>query len=149
MRLLLAIAALLTATPAFAADWILATLAKDNSSAMFVDRDSVETLGDGHIRAWVFYAFAQDQEGGVAGISMQQEYDCAARRHRRLFIRSHRASGAVGVEGEFVTEWMDNRPGDQGGLMLDFICANDALKPEAVSIGDEMPLTYSRRELFK
>lgn len=148
MRYLLAIAALLGATPAFATDWTLATIAEDKSSAMFVDRDSVETLPDGHIRTWVFYAFARDQEGGIAGLSMQQEYDCDAKLHRRLFIRSHVASGAVDAEGEFVSEWLDNQPGDQGSLMLEFVCTNGAFQRGATSIGNEMPLGYARRELF-
>ena len=149
MRFVIAAAALLSATPAFATDWVLATQADDNSSAIFVDRDSIERRSDGMIRAQTFYALAVDKDDGLAAIGLQQEYDCSGRRFRRLYIRSYLADGSIKFETEYVTEWKKSDPGDQGAGMLDFICKDEFLGKDVLSIGSQLPLGYARRELFK
>ncbi len=149
MRILLAAAALLTATPAFAQNWTLAGEGEGHTTAVFVDRDSIENLPRRVIRAWVFYAFAEDKSGGLAGIASHQEYDCATQRHRRLFLRTYGGDGVMKVEGELVTEWKQNQPGDLGSTIMSFMCSNGAGKAGAKMLGSALPLAYARRELFK
>jgi hypothetical protein len=148
MRILLAIAALLAATPAFATDWTLGTVADDKSSAMFVDRDSIEHETDGKIRAWVFYVLAEDKEGGVAAVALQQEYDCSAHSFRRLYIRSYDAGGAITLETEYVTDWKQNAPGDQGSRMQEFICSDGAFASDSLRLGEQLPIGYARSKLL-
>lgn len=148
MRFLLAAAALLAATPAFATDWTLAAEGEGESTAVFLDRDSIEKLPGSMVRVWIFYAFAKDKGEGVAGIAARQEYDCANTRYRRLFLRTYDASAAVKVEGELVTEWKQNQPGDLGSTIQAFVCSGGAEKPGAKMLGAALPLAYARRELF-
>lgn len=146
MRLLIAAAAaMLAATPAFATDWVHAVTAENNAHALFVDRDRIETK-DGMIRVWVFYAFAREMRPGVAAIESQQEFDCANRRARRLYVRAYDANGQPGVEGELVTDWKTNEPGDVGDSLLDFVCS-DAIRGKP-GLGSAVPLAYARRSLL-
>jgi hypothetical protein len=148
MRFVIAAAALLSATPAFATDWVLATQADDNSSAIFVDRDSVQRNG-GMVQAETFYALAVDKDDGLAAIGLRQEYDCTGRRFRRLYIRSFLANGSVKFETEYVTDWKRSEPGDQGAGMLDFICNEEYRAQNTLSVGSQFPLDYARNTLFR
>ena len=150
MRLILAATALLAATPACATDWVLATTAGNKASATYIDRDSVSTTSDGHIVVSAFYLRATDAEGGLAAMVITQEYDCGARRYRRLLMRGYRVDGSVVGAIDTPTEWkLGDGPGSQGVLLMDFVCAKRMLEPNRVGLGAELPLASGRRELLK
>lgn len=149
MRFLIAAVALLAATPAFATDWALATSADDKSSAIFVDRDSIKKESDGMVRAQTFYALAADKDDGLAAIQLLQEYDCNGRRFRRLHMTAYFADGSTKLDTEYVTEWKVTKAGDQAEAMLEFVCAGGPKSSSVLSIGNQFPLHYARRELLK
>ena len=145
-RALLGAVAFLAATPALAADWTFASMDQDHLTAVFFDRESLEKSPGNVVRIWGFFVFSEDEEG-VAAISAHQEYDCPARRFRRLYLVGYRADSTVAAEGRLVTEWKPVRPNTLDQASLDFVCSGRLQEEGLTTLGNTLPLDYGRELL--
>ncbi|MCW3847985.1 hypothetical protein OF829_12115 [Sphingomonas sp. LB-2] len=147
MRFLLGIIALLAATPAFATDWTVVTNVEDRAMVL-ADRDSVTREAGGTIKVRMLYVMRDDMEN-MAGLEMVNEFDCSARRYRRVSIRGIDADGALVREEAARPEWRDADPEAVSGTMLDFVCSGTISAAGTPRLGASTPaaMAEARRQL--
>lgn len=144
MRFLLAAAALLSATPAFATDWTVVGYSDD--TYVLADRDSVERPGQNRVIIRLLYVLREDR-GVMSAVEARTEYDCPNNRYRRLHIKGLDAQGAVKVEQDPGPEWKDFQPGDLGSGIFGRVCVSGAIKGDAVSGSIPQLIVKGRQKL--
>ena len=140
---LLSAAALAAASPALATDWVVGVADGDRQTVILVDRDSREVTPERLIRIWTMDVFIEDRQG-MAAIAAQAEYDCAARRYRRIYVRGYRADASVAGQGQRPGDWIDPTPSTLDEGQFDFVCGEEFNSPERRSLGSGSPIAAAR-----
>ena len=123
MRILTLSAALIAATlptAAMAADWVLLGL-DTSGNTMYIDRDSIRNMPNGHKRAWVRTELGKPFQTGDTGFRLLEEYDCGEGRVRALQSTWFKGADVTFTSND-IGEWSYVGPETNGELALNFVC---------------------------
>jgi hypothetical protein len=145
MRIIVGLAAaLLWATPAVATDWYWVETSEDQTTVIFIDRDSIQNMGMKMRRASVFFVPSEPEGDGAAGYQSTLEYDCADPRYRFIDIRSLDMDGKVFATFPGTGIWRDILPDTLDDSARKFVCSGGEEPGDVRSYGAEIPLAAGR-----
>lgn len=134
-----ALALIAAATPAQASDWYFIDMADNGANVSFVDKDSIQTNGDGNLVASIFSLLAAPDSEGSLAFRFTVEFDCAKQRSRFLMVEpfdtDRKSDGELADPGD----WKATAPDTQGSRFAGFVCSKGSSGAREASAGSELP----------
>ncbi len=121
--------------PAMATNWYLVGISDSQTTASFVDKDSITDMGENMRRARTYQVFSETASDGSAAYNPYLEFDCIQPRYRFVSIKSIDINGKAFRDDEGSGKWRHIDKGSLDEAQQTFVCSNGARPASAVSYG--------------
>jgi len=140
-------AAMVWSMPASAKNWFLVATSESQTTAYFIDRDSIVTTGPSLRRLTAWSVHSTDDTDGTASRELTLEFDCATPRYRFLHLTGYDANLSVLADDVGSGKWRDVGAGSLDDSARQFACSGGARPASAKSYGAGNPFAVGRRAL--
>ncbi len=143
----LALVALFWSVPASAKNWFLVAISNSNSTAYFIDRDSIVSSGTNlrRIHAWSVHSTADAD--GTTSRELVLEFDCAGARYRFLHLTGYNSSLTQLSDEVGSGTWRDVSSGSLDDSARQFVCSGGTRPSSAKAYGPGNPFAAGRKAL--
>ncbi|MBS0480252.1 MAG: hypothetical protein JSR79_13270 [Proteobacteria bacterium] len=139
--------AMLWSMPASAKNWFLVATSESQTTAYFIDRDSIVNTGSSLRRATAWSVHSTDDTDGTASRELVLEFDCSAPRYRFLHLTGYNASLTVLADDVGSGKWRDVGGGSLDDSARQFVCSGGTRPSSTRSYGAGNPFAAGRRAL--
>jgi len=143
----IALVAALWAMPASAKNWYLVATSESQTTAYFIDRDSIVNTGASIRRVTAWSVHSTDDTDGTASRELVLEFDCSTPRYRFMHLTSYNPSLGVVADDVGSGTWRTVSNGSLDDSARQFTCSNGAKPTSAKSYGAGNPFKAGRAAL--
>ncbi|THD36767.1 MAG: hypothetical protein E7773_07140 [Sphingomonas sp.] len=142
-----ALVALFWALPASAKNWYLVAISDTNTTAYFIDRDSIVNSGPNMRRIHAWSVHSADDDDGTASRELVLEFDCTGARYRFLHLTGYNSRLTVLSDEAGSGMWRDVTSGSLDDSARQFVCSGGTRPSSAKSYGAGNPFAAGRRAM--
>ena len=142
-----ALAAVFWSMPASAKNWFLVATSESQTTAYFIDRDSIVNTGSSLRRITAWSVHSTDETDGTASRELVLEFDCSTPRYRFLHLTSYSANLTVVADDVGSGTWREVTGGSLDDSARQFVCSGGARPASAKSYGAGNPFAAGRKVL--
>jgi hypothetical protein len=116
------------------ADWKLVTQKEDKKFYLLIDQDSIKSISDNTVQAWVMYEYREylrgrrehdcrkcSPEKTLSHAIALKEFDCSKTKVRTVTLTEHYV-GAEPYTEKIYTDWKHAAPDSNNGILLQNVC---------------------------
>lgn len=143
----IALAATLWAMPASAKNWYLVATSESKTTAYFIDRDSITSIGSSIRRVTAWSVHSTDDSDGTASRELVLEFDCTTPRYRFMHLTGYSATLRVLADDVGSGTWRTVSAGSLDAAARNFACSGGTRPTTAKSYGAGNPFKAGRLAL--
>ena len=147
LRLAVVAAAILWSMPASAKNWVLVATSESQTTAYFVDRDSIVNTGSTIRRVTAWSVHSTNDTDGTASRELVLEFDCSVPRYRFLHLTGYDDGLTVLADDVGSGKWRDVGGGSLDDSARQFVCSGGTRPKSAKSYGAGNPFKAGRTAL--
>lgn len=140
----IALAAMVGAMPASAKNWYLVATSESQSTAYFIDRDSIVNTGSSLRRLTAWSVHSTNDTDGTASRELVLEFDCSTPRYRFLHLTGYSQTLRVLADDVGSGTWRTISSGSLDDSARQFACSGGTRPRSAKSYGAGNPFKAGR-----